>query len=433
MFDLSDYQRRLPIYLLVDCSGSMRGTRIEEAKRGILSLVSELKNNPQALETVYISVITFSNTVEQVSPLTELVKFKEPELVPNGGTMLGKALGLLSDCLKTEVKHSDNGQKGDWKPFAFILTDGSPSDISDYQKYAEKLKASNDVNIIACAVGYDAKADMLMLLTNNVIKTDSLSNGDITNYFSWVSSSVMQSTNNIRRNQRNDFNLSSLPNGFEIVTNQDSSHSNTNNSHKVNPNVIIKNDVEKSYEELASLASSVVMIGIHDETGELIGSGSGIAIGNKGYILTNCHVVGAGVAFSVKIENYEGIFPTVEVIKYHPKFDLAVIRIDHDLTPLPIYDGKKKLVRGQKCVAIGSPLGLFNSVSDGIISGFRKDDDLTLIQFTAPISHGSSGGALLNTYGEVIGITTSGTDRGENINFAVSYEQIRQFASNFIS
>lgn len=172
---MSDYQRRLPIYLLVDCSGSMRGTRIEEAKRGILSLVSELKNNPQALETVYISVTTFSNTVEQVSPLTELVKFKEPELIPNGGTMLGKALGLLSDCLKTEVKHSDNGQKGDWKPFAFILTDGSPSYISDYQKYAEKLKASNDVNIIACAVGYDAKADMLMLLTNNVIKTDSLS------------------------------------------------------------------------------------------------------------------------------------------------------------------------------------------------------------------------------------------------------------------
>ena len=75
----------------------------------------------------------------QVSPLTELVKFKEPELVPNGGTMLGKALGLLSDCLKTEVKHSDNGQKGDWKPFAFILTDGSPSDISDYQNYAERL------------------------------------------------------------------------------------------------------------------------------------------------------------------------------------------------------------------------------------------------------------------------------------------------------
>lgn len=63
MFDLSDYQGRLTIYLLVDCSGSMRGTRIEEAKRRILSLVSELRNNPQALETVYISVITFSNTV----------------------------------------------------------------------------------------------------------------------------------------------------------------------------------------------------------------------------------------------------------------------------------------------------------------------------------------------------------------------------------
>ena len=82
-------------------------------------------------------------------------------------------------------------------------------------------------------------------------------------------------------------------------------------------------------------------------------------------------------------------------------------------------------------VAIGSPLGLFNSVSDGIISGFRKIENVNMIQFTAPISHGSSGGAVLNMQGEVIGISSAGIDKGQNINLAVGYEDILLFARGF--
>ncbi len=89
-------------------------------------------------------------------------------------------------------------------------------------------------------------------------------------------------------------------------------------------------------------------------------------------------------------------------------------------------------MRGQKVVAIGSPLGLFNSVSDGIISGFRVVDNVDMIQFTAPTSHGSSGGALLNMYGEVIGISTAGFDNAQNINLAVGYEAISQFIKGFV-
>ena len=170
---------------------------------------------------------------------------------------------------------------------------------------------------------------------------------------------------------------------------------------------------ELSYEEIASLASSVVMIRIHDRTGEIVGSGSGIAIGKKGYILTNCHVVNKGAFFSVRLENDENIYQTSQIIKYHSQFDLAIIRIERQLKPIKIYDGRKPLARGQKVVAIGSPLGLFNSVSDGIIAGFREVEDRgEMIQFTAPISEGSSGGALLNMYGELIGISTAGIDQG---------------------
>ncbi len=189
---------------------------------------------------------------------------------------------------------------------------------------------------------------------------------------------------------------------------------------------------EMSFEELAQLAASVVMIAIHDDRGDVMGTGSGIMVGQKGYILTNNHVAARGRFYSVRIEDEEEIYQTDEMIKYNQNLDLAVIRIARSLNPLPVYQGGAKLARGQKVVAIGSPLGLFNSVSDGIISGFRKLDDVDMIQFTAPISHGSSGGALLNMYGEVIGISTAGFDDGQNINLAVGYEYINQFIRGFV-
>lgn len=188
---------------------------------------------------------------------------------------------------------------------------------------------------------------------------------------------------------------------------------------------------EKSFEELARLASSIVMIAVYDRKGSPIATGSGIMIGRAGYILTNNHVTAGGCFFDVRIEDDEKVYRTNEIIKYNSVLDLAVIRIDRCLEPLPIYRGKKSLVRGQKVVAIGSPLGLFNSVSDGIISGFRKIDSVNMIQFTAPISHGSSGGAVLNMQGEVIGISTAGFDGGQNINLAVNYEDIGLFVRGF--
>lgn len=188
---------------------------------------------------------------------------------------------------------------------------------------------------------------------------------------------------------------------------------------------------ELGFEELARLASSVVMITIHDADGQTIGTGSGIMIGREGYILTNNHVTSGGRSYSVRIEDDEIIYRTDELIKYNSVLDLAVIRIRRKLIPIPVYSGTKKLARGQKVVAIGSPLGMFNSVSDGIISGFRNIDQVDMIQFTAPTSHGSSGGALLNMYGEVIGISTAGVENAQNINLAVGYESIRMFIKGF--
>ena len=96
---------------------------------------------------------------------------------------------------------------------------------------------------------------------------------------------------------------------------------------------------------------------------------------------------------------------------------------------MPYLDNK--LVRGQRVVAIGSPLGLFNTVSDGIISAFRvRENGTRMIQFTAPISSGSSGGAVLDMYGRLIGISTSGFDEAQNINLAVDINEAYSFAGN---
>ena len=97
---MADFSRRLPVYLLLDCSGSMMGEPIEAVRQGVKALLSELRGDPQALETAYLSVITFDSTARQITPLTELMQFKEPELNASGATALGGALKVLMDCVK---------------------------------------------------------------------------------------------------------------------------------------------------------------------------------------------------------------------------------------------------------------------------------------------------------------------------------------------
>lgn len=186
------------------------------------------------------------------------------------------------------------------------------------------------------------------------------------------------------------------------------------------------------YEELAKLASSVVMITVYDRDGKCFKSGSGVIISESGYILTNFHVVYGGACYGIRLEEEESVFETDELVKYNQLYDLAVLKMERRLKPIPIYRQKDNLVRGQKVVAIGSPLGLFNSVSDGIIAGFRILDETSMIQFTAPTSHGSSGGALLNLYGELIGIITAGFDDGQNLNLAVDSSTVLGFVKGFL-
>ena len=184
--------RRLPVYILADCSGSMTGDPIESVKAGIRTLHAELMNDPSAVESAYLSVITFDSNAKQTVPLTELASFTPPDLSASGTTALGAALKLLLDCLRTEVKQNSGEVKGDWKPLVFLLTDGAPTD--SWQQYADELKSKRPGNIIAVACGDGADTALLKAITDTVLEMKTMSPNDFSQFFKWVTQSIKQTS-----------------------------------------------------------------------------------------------------------------------------------------------------------------------------------------------------------------------------------------------
>ena len=214
---MSDYIRRLPVYLLLDCSGSMMGEPIEAVRQGVKALLSELKGDPQALETAYLSVITFDSSARQVIPLTELMQFQEPELKASGATALGGALNVLMECVNSEVRKSSETQKGDWRPLVFILTDGAPTDVEAFGQAAQALKGMKAANIVACAAGSRADTTYLRQITENVLMMNTLSAGDMARFFAWVSGSINMSSKSLDARPGAAIELPPPPDGFVIV------------------------------------------------------------------------------------------------------------------------------------------------------------------------------------------------------------------------
>lgn len=192
-----------------------------------------------------------------------------------------------------------------------------------------------------------------------------------------------------------------------------------------------RQSTEQTYEQLALYAESVVMIKVKNAQGDTIGSGSGVVIEPNGYIVTNFHVVNKGSYYEVLFEDNETVYQTNRLVKYHTNYDLALIKVDAPCKAIQL--SQSDLVRGQHIVSIGSPLGLFNTISEGIVSGFRQFDGIDMVQISAPISAGSSGGALLNMYGELVGITTAGFDDGQNLNLTVPSKYIKMIVGNILN
>jgi uncharacterized protein YegL len=181
--------RRLPIYLVIDTSGSMMGAPINAVNQGIQMVQAAVRSDPRALETACLSLITFDSNANQVVPLVDAGSFAAPTLQATGGTNLGAGLQLLSDAISREVATVSTGeQKGDWRPVVFLMTDGQPTDTG-WQAAADALKARK-LNVIACAAGHAADEQMLKRVTNTVVKLADTSEQSIREFFKWVTASI---------------------------------------------------------------------------------------------------------------------------------------------------------------------------------------------------------------------------------------------------
>jgi uncharacterized protein YegL len=184
--------RRLPVYILLDTSGSMRGEPIHSVNVGMQALVSTLRQDPYALETVHLSVITFDTEARELFPLTPLDQVRIPEItVPAAGaTFLGAALEMLVQRVDRDVIRSSQDRKGDWRPLVLVMTDGSPSDLQRYREIIPHVKSRNFGNVVACAAGPKAKPEILKELTANVVMLDTTDSATFSQFFKWVSGTI---------------------------------------------------------------------------------------------------------------------------------------------------------------------------------------------------------------------------------------------------
>ena len=201
--------RRLPVYLVLDTSGSMYGEPIEAVKNGVQTLISTLRSDPYALETAFISIITFNTNAQQVTSLTELASFQQPTIDAGGCTALGGALELLAQKIDAEVTKTTAEQKGDWKPLVFLMTDGEPTD--DITHGLAEFRKRKTGMVVACAAGTGANTNTLKQITENVVSLDTADSATIKAFFKWVSASISTSSINLEKGEGETSDRSELP------------------------------------------------------------------------------------------------------------------------------------------------------------------------------------------------------------------------------
>jgi uncharacterized protein YegL len=207
------HERRLPVYLVLDVSESMLGEGMEALQKGLTALMMDLHGDAQALETAWVSVITFADRAEQVVPLTELARVRIPPLRCRPGTALGGALTLLAECIRREVRTQSAHAKGDWKPLVFLLTDGMPTD--DWEKAAARLRGiagRHPANLVAIGCGEEPDPYVLMQASGNVLmmRDDPES---FRRLFQWISSSITITSKAVANPDPGPVSLDKLPDG----------------------------------------------------------------------------------------------------------------------------------------------------------------------------------------------------------------------------
>ncbi len=199
--------RRLPIYFLVDVSESMVGEPIEQVQNGMRTIIQELRVDPYALETAFVSVIAFAGKAKSISPLTELYKFYPPVFPIGGGTSLGAALEFLMDDMDRSLQKTTVDMKGDWKPIVFLFTDGTPTDDTTKTFARWNAKYRKACNLVAISIGDNVNTYILGQISDNVLLLKDTDAESFSKFFKWVTASIKATSVSVTDYSNDDVQL----------------------------------------------------------------------------------------------------------------------------------------------------------------------------------------------------------------------------------
>jgi uncharacterized protein YegL len=168
----------------------MNGEPIHSVNEGLRMMLSALRHDPYALETVKLSLTTFDREVKEIFPLTPIEDIVLEEIVPpqSGPTHLGEALQHLINQYHEDMKPS-NG-KNNFSPMLFVMTDGKPSDLQLFRQMSEKIKTLKFGAIIGCVAGPKAKKEYMEMFANPVVSLETTDSSAFSAFFKWVSDSI---------------------------------------------------------------------------------------------------------------------------------------------------------------------------------------------------------------------------------------------------
>lgn len=188
---------------------------------------------------------------------------------------------------------------------------------------------------------------------------------------------------------------------------------------------------KETFNDLKTLAADVqryvVLVRVMNSDGKPFSQGSGVAVGED-MVLTNVHVVQGGAVAEV-VTGTGDVHVAKGLVAIDAPNDLALLKTKGaNLSPAKLGDSDRLQV-GEKVLTVGSPLGLQNTVSDGIVSGLREFGNRSYVQITAPISPGSSGGGVFDLKGNLIGVAVSTIKEGQNLNLAIPVNLAKKLIS----
>lgn len=208
--------RRLPVYVLLDCSESMIGTGMTGVQTGIETMVRTLQRNPHALETAWLSFITFDSRAELKTPLQPLDEVQVPPLKVRPGTAFGSALLLLGERILQEVRRNQPGLKGDFRPIIVLITDGQPSD--DWRPALKSLHQTAQIgNFYAIGAGDDIDFAGLREVTDIVLNLHQTDEQGWAKLFVWISETLSTASRGVAEGDEKSAMLAKLPESIEKV------------------------------------------------------------------------------------------------------------------------------------------------------------------------------------------------------------------------